>query len=36
MRPMPWMVSRGDLALRLALTVIAGALVGLNRDERER
>ncbi len=36
MRPMPLTVSWGDLALRLILTVIAGALIGLNRDEHGR
>lgn len=36
MRPMPLTMSWGDLALRLVLTVIAGALIGLNRDEHGR
>lgn len=36
MRAMPLTVSWGDLALRLILTVIAGALIGLNRDEHGR
>jgi putative Mg2+ transporter-C (MgtC) family protein len=34
MEPMPLAVSAEDLALRLVLTVAAGALIGFNRDER--
>ena len=36
MRPMPVTVTWDDLALRLALTVVAGALIGLNREEHGR
>jgi putative Mg2+ transporter-C (MgtC) family protein len=33
---MPLVVTPGDLALRLALTVAAGLLIGINRDEHGR
>lgn len=36
MQPMPLIVSWGDLALRLGLTLVAGALIGFNRDEHGR
>jgi putative Mg2+ transporter-C (MgtC) family protein len=36
MQPMPLVVTPGDLALRLALTVVAGLLIGVNRDEHGR
>jgi putative Mg2+ transporter-C (MgtC) family protein len=36
MQPMPLVVTPGDLALRLALTVVAGLLIGINRDEHGR
>lgn len=36
MSPMPLTVGWQDVALRLALTCIAGALIGLNRDEHGR
>lgn len=36
MQPMPLVVTPGDLTLRLALTVAAGLLIGINRDEHGR
>jgi putative Mg2+ transporter-C (MgtC) family protein len=36
MRPMPLTVSWGDFALRLALAVVAGVLLGYNRSEHGR
>lgn len=36
MEPMPLTVSAGDLALRLGLTALAGAAIGINRGEHGR
>jgi putative Mg2+ transporter-C (MgtC) family protein len=36
MQPMPLHVTPADLALRLVLTVVAGMLIGINRDEHGR
>lgn len=36
MQPMPLTLDWQDIALRLALTVVAGALIGINRDDRGR